>query len=424
MRSLDGRVWTFGVGLALAIAGGASGSTFTKVAVLNGGQEVPAVTTGASGCARMVVDTAANTLTYRIAYSGLSGAETAAHFHGPAAIGANGPVVQALPAGNPKVGVWNYPEVSEADILEGRIYINIHSTVNPGGEIRGQVVDMVAVITGDQENPPTGSAATGWGLFQVDRCANELSYHIVFGGLGAAETDAHIHGFALHDANAGVLTALPAGTPKVGTFAYAQADEAVLLAGQTYVNIHSANFPAGEIRGQITRTVAPMDSMQEVPPATKGGHGCGLVAINTAVDGLSFRMNYQNLSGAATAAHIHGYVAAGANGGVQFGIGTANPAKLKWNYPGAQEASILNGLTYFNVHTAAHPGGEIRGQILFPVDPAPCPDTGCDGNVDVTDLVDVILAWATTDPAADVDGNGIVDVADLVAVVLGFGPCP
>jgi hypothetical protein len=424
MRMCNGRIH---VGLALlgalAVTPLVGGAIVDKVALLNGNQEVPPQVTSARGSARMVVDTTANTLTYRISYSGLAAAETAAHFHGPAAIGANAPVVQGLPAGNPKVGVWTYPEALEPDILANRIYINIHTGAFPGGEIRGQVVDMVAYLDGVGENPPTGSTATGYGLFGLDPCANELTYHIQFSGLSAPESDAHLHGFALHDANTDVLEHLPAGSPKVGVFTYSQLDEAAILDGRMYVNIHSDNFPAGEIRGHVTRIVAPMDPAQEVPPLAGLRHGTGLFAIDTAANGLSFHMGYQNLTGAATAAHIHGFAAPGVNAGVQFGIGTANPVKAKWTYPEANEGQVLGGLTYLNVHNGMNPGGEIRGQIIFPMGVI-CPeDVNCDGQIDVSDLVDLILEWGTAGPASDIDGNGVVDVNDMVLLILAWGAC-
>jgi hypothetical protein len=57
--------------------------------------------------------------------------------------------------------------------------------------------------------------------------------------------------------------------------------------------------------------------------------------------------------------------------------------------------------------------------------PDPCPaDAVADGLVDVQDLIAVILAWSSSDPAADVTGDGVVDVLDLVAVILAWGPCP
>jgi Cu/Zn superoxide dismutase len=111
-------------------------------------QEVPPPTgSTAWGHAEITVDTAANTLAYHIAYSGLSSAEIGAHIHGP---GAPGEVAFAfltfLPTSNPKDGVWNYPEEDEAMILGGLTYINIHTVNNQTGEIRGQIVNSVPLL--------------------------------------------------------------------------------------------------------------------------------------------------------------------------------------------------------------------------------------------------------------------------------------
>ncbi|MHC5004387.1 MAG: CHRD domain-containing protein [Planctomycetota bacterium] len=409
--------------IVLLGASAAPAATVTKVAILGGQQAVPPVASPASGCALISIDTEANRLSYHIAYGGLLGGETVAHFHGPAVPGTNGGVMHSLPAGSPKIGTWTYDESQEEAILAGNVYINIHSTMFAAGELRGQVVDMVAPLDGAQVNPPVATGAQGFGLFNVDTCANELSYYIFYDGLSSAETVAHIHGFAMQTANAGVLHGLPLGSPKIGTWTYAESAEQALLDGRAYVNIHSANHGGGEIRGQITRIVAPLDGVQAVPPTTTAGRGCGLLAIDREADQLSYYLRYGDLTGPATAAHVHGYAPPGAAAGVRHGIGTANPAKGTWSYPAADEPSILGGLAYFNVHTGANPGGEIRGQIVFPAPPC-LGDVNCDGAIDVDDLVEVILQWGTDDPAADVNGDGTVDVDDLVAVILGWGPCP
>lgn len=112
-------------------------------ATLNGAQEVPTTASTATGAGTFTIDTAANTLSFNINYSGLVGvgnAETAAHIHGPAAAGVNALPVFDLPLGASKIGVWNYPENLEVDILAGRMYANIHSILFSNGEIRGQIL--------------------------------------------------------------------------------------------------------------------------------------------------------------------------------------------------------------------------------------------------------------------------------------------
>ena len=231
---------------------------------LSGVNEVPPNGSPATGVAYIIIDTAANTLSYHISYSGLSAAETAAHIHGFSAPGVNSGVLTALPATNPKIGTWSYLEAQEANILSGLTYVNIHTTAAPGGEIRGQIlpdasIQLVARVEGAQEVPPNGSAGLGIAFFTIDPVANLLSYDIRFGSLTGTETAAHIHGFAPPGVNAGVVHTLPAGSPKIGAWAYSEAQETDILNGLTYVNIHTTTAPGGEVRGQVLNLVGPTD---------------------------------------------------------------------------------------------------------------------------------------------------------------------
>jgi len=412
--------------LAAGAAGAWAGGIERRVALLLGDQEVPPVATAAFGCATLEIDTCTNTLSYYITYGGLSSAESAAHIHGASLPGVNAGVLHPLPAGNPKVGVWNYPQSREADLLEGRMYVNVHTAMHGGGEIRGQIVTHVAILDGDQENPPTGSAGTGWAVGNLDPDAMTLSYHVVFGGLGTAETAAHIHGISAHGTNSGVLHPLPAGSPKVGAWNYAAAQEQAILDGSIYINVHSVGFGGGEIRGQFTPLVVPIDSTQETPPLAIGSAaGCGLFSLNRPVDELGYDIRSTGLTTAETAAHIHGYAARGVPVGVVHPL-PAGARKLGvWNYPAANEGMILDGLTYVNIHTAMHGGGEIRGQIdFFP--PTPCPgDLDCNGVVDLTDLAIQLANFGTTVGATycdgDIDGDGDIDLTDLALLLAVFG---
>ena len=98
--------------------------------------------TGASGVGYVHIDTDLNTLDYNFSFMNLSSAETASHIHGPAPPGVGAGVKHGLALGTPKIGTWNYAESDEADILAGLMYVNIHSTNHPGGEIRGQIVPL------------------------------------------------------------------------------------------------------------------------------------------------------------------------------------------------------------------------------------------------------------------------------------------
>ena len=118
-------------------------STNTKAsALLGAANEVPATTSNGTGDAKVAIDVKNNKINWTIHYNGLTGAVTAAHFHGPAAEGENTGV--ALPiAGDmlsPMKGESTVTEIQKADLLAGKWYINLHTAANPDGEIRGQVV--------------------------------------------------------------------------------------------------------------------------------------------------------------------------------------------------------------------------------------------------------------------------------------------
>ncbi len=124
----------------------------------------------AMGVGKFTINTQANTLNYTISFGGLSSGETAAHIHGFAAPGLPADVLHTLPAGNSKSGVWNYEEGQEQDILAGKTYVNIHSTNYSGGEIRGQLVSMVARLDTSQANDPTNDSP-------VDAKQNPMNGH-------------------------------------------------------------------------------------------------------------------------------------------------------------------------------------------------------------------------------------------------------
>lgn len=112
-------------------------------------------------------------------------------------------------------------------------------------------IGMKAKLSGGSEVPATTSTARGEAKFLINTQNNTLQFEIKVQGLNGVETGAHIHGPATTTQNAGVLFTLPTGTIKIGTWNYSESQEADILAGRTYVNVHSDKFPNGEIRGQI-----------------------------------------------------------------------------------------------------------------------------------------------------------------------------
>jgi len=152
--------------LSLAIAGvftlmfaaAAQAQTMTFTANLHGGNEVPGVSTGSAGTATVTWNATTKAGTYRVDVYNMPVATTASHIHAGAA-GVAGPVIVnfAVPAG----GISNDYALSgtfacadvvvrapqginscedfEQALMLGNTYVNVHSVVNGGGEIRGQL---------------------------------------------------------------------------------------------------------------------------------------------------------------------------------------------------------------------------------------------------------------------------------------------
>lgn len=115
------------------------------IAVLNGEQEVPPVPTPATGFGAFTLSSAGDSLAFTITVQDLNSAIVAAHFH-HAQAGVNGPVVRNIAfTGNHAAGVWTSADAQPltpflvAELLAGRIYVNVHTTMHPAGEIRGQL---------------------------------------------------------------------------------------------------------------------------------------------------------------------------------------------------------------------------------------------------------------------------------------------
>ena len=130
--------------LGLIAAGTSHAALIEWTASLDQAQEVgfPVPVPGATGSAFGTLDTGSGLLNWNISWSGLSGPALAMHFH-MAPPGANGGVQVNIGAisglTSPSIGAAVVTAANMADLLAGNWYINIHTALNPGGEIRGQV---------------------------------------------------------------------------------------------------------------------------------------------------------------------------------------------------------------------------------------------------------------------------------------------
>jgi hypothetical protein len=115
----------------------------------------------------------------------------------------------------------------------------------------------------------------------------------------------------------------------------------------------------------VINFAAAMSAASEVPPKTSAGSGDALATLDTTTKTLTYTVTFENLTGPASAAHFHGPAAPGANAGVQVPLGNnpTSPIHGSAKLTDAQITELEAGKWYVNVHTAANPGGEIRGQV-------------------------------------------------------------
>jgi len=168
MRRVFIRRSTWGLCLAGIVSAGVSAAaspsraeTIQFKADLNGSYQVPPSQTSGTGTVTATYDSATKRLSWKGTYSGLSGAATAAHFHGPAAAGANARLVfwisesigqcsqgecklsgdtKAQPLTSPFAGSAELTDAQAAELLNGMYYVNVHTNAYPRGEIRGQLL--------------------------------------------------------------------------------------------------------------------------------------------------------------------------------------------------------------------------------------------------------------------------------------------
>jgi len=128
----------------------------------------------------------------------------------------------------------------------------------------------------------------------------------------------------------------------------------------------AAVFAAGVAGAATLHFATTLKGADEVPPNTTTGTGQVSATLDTATKTLAYKVTYSGLTGPATMAHFHGPAAPGVNAPVQVPVPKthlANPMTGTATLTDAQIADLEAGKWYFNIHTAAHPGGELRGQL-------------------------------------------------------------
>jgi hypothetical protein len=399
-----------------------AGAIWTATVALNGANEVPPRNTQATGTATLVLY-ATGELLWSIEHN--VAAVTAGHFH-IAPAGSNGPVTIGFPSpASPIVGAALLNQTQLDALLAGNIYINIHSTTFPGGEIRGQVMMM------ETQACSCAGAGDGCDVTAAPGSTNEACEDCVCAADAfCCNVTWDLNCVAAASAECGMecmCASLPPGNCCEATAASgcgnSECEMCVCGLDPTCCNVAWDGFcvdtAATDCNGTCACAGPALPSVADC--CNDGGLGCGEAACADCVCGLdpfccdtswdstcadasqaacavSIHMGTVSLSGAnevppnnstatgsgdfmlyadgvltwsithtvanASAAHIH-IGPAGSNGPVVIGFASpASPIEGAAQLTAPQIAALLSGGLYVNVHSPAHPGGEVRGQIM------------------------------------------------------------
>lgn len=246
-----------------------------------------------------------------------------------------------------------------------------------------------ATLSGAQEVPQRPSGARGSGTVLVNPATLEMLATLTTSGITA--TAVHIEQGAT-GANGPIVFSLTETVPGSGIWTLrttlTPAQFNTMRANGFYFNVRSATFADGEIRGQITlqetadadtsggtgldTVITPLTAFvtalrgsQEVPPVTSSALGAGSLLTTISTREVIASVVTSGIAG--TAAHIH-EGALGVNGPIIVPLVETSAGSGIWNgrstLSDAQYNALQAGNLYFNVHSAAYPNGEIRGQIV------------------------------------------------------------
>lgn len=353
---------------------------------LSGSQQVPPVLSQGRGTIIVRYDMASNIITLRGDYQNLTSTIVGSHIHAAPA-GSNGPIIDDIDNTGDTTGALNgFTHLSdslEGELLAGNMYVNVHSDSFPDGEIRAQLLSttegqtelLTGKLQGAQEVPPDTSMGSGSVAVLVDKATREVNVTGYFNRLTSAVTASHIHKAPVGVAGPIIMELLIAGDTTgtvTGTDTLSAADISAMDSGNTYVNVHSVLFPAGELRAQLFNKQqllffqGTLSGTKEVPPTTSNAHGVVIVKYDSTSNQLELYGDYQSLAAPAVGAHIH-QAPRDSTGPIILPLTFAGDSTGSLRGTGiltdSQETELMAGNMYVNVHSTLYPEGEIRTQL-------------------------------------------------------------
>lgn len=178
---------------------------------------------------------------------------------------------------------------------------------------------FTATLTGAQETPPNNSTANGRATLLLSPDEKTARVSLTFAGLSSGQTDAHIHGPAAAGVSAPAIFPLPLGQVSDFSITLTAAQVQDLKNGLFYINVHSSNFPTGEIRGQFG-LFSSASSVQFSASSYVVNEGGGDVTVTVTRSGntsSAVTINYATNNGTAVAPADY----TNASGSLQFAAG-------------------------------------------------------------------------------------------------------
>ena len=140
-------------------------------------------------------------------------------------------------------------------IRSGVIGLALAALLGAASGAMAETIKFKANLNAQSQVPPNDSGGTGNADITYDTATKNLTWTVTFAGLKGPSTAAHFHGPAEAGKNAGVV--IPIGnnptSPATGMATLTDAQAADLMAGNWYVNVHTAEHRGGEIRGQVSK---------------------------------------------------------------------------------------------------------------------------------------------------------------------------
>lgn len=293
------------------------------------------------------------------------------------AANSNGPVLAVLGTG-PEMEGEVVDQLTVIEVLfaafDTGVYAQISTEAHPDGEIRGQLIlpplfNGHGAAEGGEVIPPVVTNARGYGYAVLGYPQNDSLYYVLISDV-QSPVSASIH--------TGVrgMTGPPVGLlnetsyPGIysGALLLTPDDRTAFLNDGLYFNVATAANPAGEIRAQITCNLMhpfafDLCGDQEVPKRTVPAYGAAYICVNKAGTEMEYALHTLDLNGDALTTFLNAG-AFGSPGSKREALELPNPYSTGVVDIDASLANDLrNDNAFINVHTAANPSGEIRGQV-------------------------------------------------------------